>query len=169
MRRPRARKSIRARAPAASSDAVRRLMQAVRSRDTPGERRLRSALFAAGLRFRKHARPESDLRCEADIVFRSRRVCVFVDGCYWHGCPAHFVPPKTNRAWWVEKVEDNRARDARRTRELRERGWIVLRYWGHETKDAADVARIASEVASRVRDRAQDARTTRGRRLFRRR
>ena len=124
--------SIRARAPSASSDRVRRVMQANPSRDTSPEKVLRSRLHKAGLRFRKDAPPVANLRCKADIVFRSARVCVFVDGCFWHGCPQHFRAPKTNRAWWLEKVEDNRVRDREKTRALREHGWTVLRFWEHE-------------------------------------
>ena len=124
--------SIRSRAPIASSPLVRRVMQANRSVDTSLERLLRSALHCRGLRFRKHANVDASLKCRADVVFRQARVCVFVDGCYWHGCPKHFRPPKTNTAWWREKITDNRRRDRNKSAALERRGWTVIRIWEHE-------------------------------------
>jgi DNA mismatch endonuclease (patch repair protein) len=61
-------------------------------------------------------------------------VCLFVDGCFWHGCALHFLLPKTHSAWWREKIEDNRARDERQQRQLEERGWVVVRLWEHEVR-----------------------------------
>ena len=107
-------------------------MQSQRREDTEPERRLRSSLHRKGLRFRKNYVPEESFRCRADIVFLSAKVCVFVDGCYWHGCPDHFSLPQTNKEWWEEKIEGNVRRDARQSRELRQRGWTVLRVWEHE-------------------------------------
>ena len=141
--------SIRSRAPAASSEVIRKVMQSVPSRDTGPEVALRRQLHARGLRFRKDSRPEPDIRCKADIVFTRARVCVFVDGCFWHGCPQHFTPPKTNTEWWLEKIEDNIRRDREQTRRLQENGWIVLRFWEHEVANSA-VDVIAEYVAQTV-------------------
>lgn len=140
--------SIRKRAPAACSDAVRRTMQAVGSQDTSPELQLRSALHRLGLRFRKDAKPVPELRCKADVVFRTARVCVFVDGCFWHGCPRHFRVPKTNSIWWKEKIQDNMRRDARQTRALRARGWRVIRFWEHDL--TADLERSVERVHTAV-------------------
>ena len=126
--------SIRSRAPSASSTLVRRVMRANTSRDTRPERLLRSALHRAGLRFRKDARPVPGVLCKADIVFPRQMVCVFVDGCFWHGCSLHFGTPKTNSAWWAEKIAANVERDARQTELLKEHGWRVVRVWEHELK-----------------------------------
>ena len=98
-------------------------MQAVPSQDTAAEVKLRSGLQRTGLKFRKDNRPVSRVRCKADVVFRLAHVCVFVDGCFWHGCPGHFRVPKTNSNWWKEKIRDNIERDARQNRELEEMGW----------------------------------------------
>lgn len=147
-----ARLSISARAPSASSAAVRRLMQANRSTDTTPERRLRRTLHALGLRFYKHRRPMPSVSCMADIVFPVRRVCVFVDGCFWHGCSRHFILPKTNPAWWHEKISANRERDLRQARALRRAGWTVFRIWEHElTPEGLEkvAANIASSLAGR--------------------
>ena len=67
-----------------------------------------------------------------DFVFRSKRLAVFVDGCFWHGCPRHFIKPKGNAAFWRKKIAANRARDRLVTRTLRAQGWHVLRVWEHE-------------------------------------
>lgn len=121
-------------------------MQANVGRITAAERVLRAALRAEGLRFRTDARPEPELRCTADVVFPGARVCVFIDGCFWHGCPRHFGLPKTNSAWWNEKIAANRARDARQSRLLKRRGWSVLRIWEHQVREET-----APRIVARVR------------------
>lgn len=114
-------------------------MQANRSRDTSIELELRHELYARGLRYRTHYRPIVGLRCTADIAFTRRRIAVFVDGCWWHGCPSHWSPPKANREWWIHKMEINTARDRRNDSVLRAAGWTVVRVWEHESPaDAAD-------------------------------
>jgi DNA mismatch endonuclease (patch repair protein) len=107
-------------------------MRAIPSRDTKPERQLRSALHRLGLRFRKDTDPVPEIRCKADVVFTKKKVCVFVDGCFWHGCPEHYRTPKTNSAWWDEKIQDNVLRDASKSELLEEEGWRVLRFWEHD-------------------------------------
>jgi len=68
-------------------------------------------------------------RVRPDFVFRQQRVVVFVDGCFWHGCPRHATRPKQNRKFWDEKIDRNQQRDRLVTRELRKAGWTVLRLW----------------------------------------
>jgi DNA mismatch endonuclease (patch repair protein) len=123
-------------------------MQATRRRDTEPERALRSVLHRHGLRFRvDHKLP--GLRRRADIVFPRVRVAVFVDGCFWHGCPEHGTWPKANARWWREKIEANQARDQDTNRRLRELGWTIIRVWEHE--EPADAARrIESAVERRT-------------------
>ncbi|MFD5654655.1 very short patch repair endonuclease [Streptomyces sp. NPDC127039] len=130
----------------ASSAARRRNMQAIRSRDTTPERLVRSLVHARGLRYRVAARPLPDLRRTADLVFRPAKVAVFIDGCYWHGCPDHYVAPRTNVGYWSDKVARNVARDRDTDDRLRTAGWTVLRFWEHEA--AEDCAlKIAGTVA----------------------
>jgi DNA mismatch endonuclease (patch repair protein) len=69
-----------------------------------------------------------------DLVFAGKRVVVFLDGCFWHGCPNHYREPRSNAAYWRAKIERNVARDARVTQELVRDGWIVLRFWEHQVK-----------------------------------
>ncbi|MEU6090558.1 very short patch repair endonuclease [Streptomyces sp. NPDC047085] len=132
----------------ASSAARRRNMQAIRSRDTKPEQLIRRLIHARGLRYRVCARPLPDLRRTADMVFRPVKVAVFVDGCYWHGCPEHYIPPRTNSGYWSEKVLRNVARDRDTDRRLNEAGWLVLRFWEHEPSDAC-ADKIAAVVNRR--------------------
>lgn len=138
----------------ASSAARRRNMQAIRSRDTKPERLIRRLVHAQGLRYRVAAKPLPGLRRTADMVFRPARVAVFIDGCYWHGCPEHYVPPKTNSGYWSDKVLRNMTRDRDTDQRLTDAGWLVLRFWEHEPADDC-AARIAAEVERR-RARSRD-------------
>jgi DNA mismatch endonuclease (patch repair protein) len=122
--------------PPASSPAVRASMQGNRRKDTKPEVAVRSLLHRAGLRFRKHVRPLSGLRCEADIVFPRQRVAVFVDGCFWHGCPEHGGRPARNSDYWNAKIARNVARDRRNDDALAAADWTVLRFWEHDDPQA---------------------------------
>ena len=123
-------------------------MLACRSRDTLPELALRSEIHRLGLRYRVSTRPERAVRRTADVVFRAARVAVFVDGCFWHGCPDHFVAPKTNPDYWLSKIKGNVRRDRDTDRALTESGWLVIRVWEHEASKSA-AARIAAEVRFR--------------------
>lgn len=121
-------------------------MQGNRGRDTGAELAVRRLVHAQGLRYRDSARPEPDLRRTADLLFTRARVAVFIDGCYWHGCPEHFTMPATNFDYWSSKIGRNRARDFETTFLLEDRGWLVLRFWEHEAPVAA-----AERIGERVR------------------
>jgi DNA mismatch endonuclease, patch repair protein len=99
-----------------------------------------------GLRFRKHSRPVPHLRCEPDIVFPVQRVAVFVDGCWWHGCPTHWQRPASNESFWLEKVARNTARDRSNDQALIGAGWVVVRVWEHER-----IEDMANRVVEMVR------------------
>src|SRR5689334_14783308 len=94
-------------APPASSDAVARRMSSLGKRDTRPELELRRRLHALGMRYRVDKPLVTNRRRRADITFTSRRIAVFVDGCYWHGCPEHFKQPRANAQWWAEKIARN--------------------------------------------------------------
>lgn len=124
----------------ASSPARRRNMQAIRSRDTAPELAVRRALHSLGFRYRVAIAPEPGLRRRADIVFTKARVAVFIDGCFWHGCPEHGRANfKHNADYWPAKIQSNMARDLDTTARLRGAGWTVMRFWEHEAK--ADVVK----------------------------
>jgi DNA mismatch endonuclease (patch repair protein) len=116
----------------ASSPEVRASMRGNRGRDTEPERHLRALLYARGLRYRVSIRPLPSLRRTADIVFPKARIAVFVDGCYWHGCPEHHRPATKNAEFWLTKINDNKRRDAETNRALADQGWTVVRCWEHE-------------------------------------
>lgn len=132
----------------ASNPRSRQVMLGNRSRDTKPELAVRRACHARGLRYRVDVRPLPSLRRRADLVFPTERVAVFVDGCYWHGCPQHYVASKSNTTYWVEKIERNRERDYNTDAALHAAGWQVVRAWQHEDPDA-----VAEVVAATVRAR----------------
>lgn len=118
-------------------------MRANRSRDTRPELALRRAVHALGLRYRVAARPLPKIRRTADLVFSRAQIAVFLDGCFWHGCPEHHTKAVRNGQYWAEKIERNKARDSDTDQQLKEAGWTVLRIWEHED---------LQEAALRVRD-----------------
>ena len=128
-------------------------MRANRGRDTGPELALRRALHARGLRYRVDHPLPFDRRRRADVLFTRAKVAVFVDGCFWHGCPEHGTTPRTNARFWSDKIGRNRARDADTTARLEAAGWVVLRFWEHDDPDraAADVARAVMHATRRDR------------------
>ncbi|XVX19053.1 very short patch repair endonuclease [Actinomycetota bacterium] len=132
--------------PWASSPAVRKVMQSNKGRDTAPELAVRRLVHARGLRYRVSVRPEPTLRRTADLVFTRARVAVFIDGCFWHGCPEHRTHPRTNATYWADKIESNIARDLDTTARLGETGWTVLRFWQHE-----DPVAVAAAIERAVR------------------
>jgi DNA mismatch endonuclease (patch repair protein) len=123
-------------------------MRANRRRDTSPEITIRSALHALGFRYRVDRPIRVDGRIvRPDLVFVGPRVVVFIDGCFWHGCPQHGELPRANREFWRLKLRANRRRDASQTRILRAHGWSVLRVWEHEPAESA-----TRRIAKRVRD-----------------
>lgn len=124
-------------------------MAAIRRRDTRIERRLRSALWAAGVRGYRVDSPT--VMGRPDIVFTRTRVAVFVDGCFWHRCPQCFQEPKSNTEYWRNKIERNVERDGATNETLIADGWAVVRLWEHEVeKDLADcVRRVETAVRHR--------------------
>ena len=134
-------------APAASSPGVRSRMQKQSSRDTGPEMALRKELHRRGLRYRVHVKVLP--RRTADIVFPRAKVAVFVDGCFWHGCPEHYKGPKQNGRWWGDKIERNRLRDGDTNTRLALDGWVVIRVreCTYSTEWAADWIGISVRCA----------------------
>lgn len=118
-------------------------MQSNKGKDTKPEVALRSAVHALGLRYRVGTRPLKQVRRTADLVFTKAKVAVFLDGCFWHGCPVHHTVAATNAKFWADKVDGNRARDRDTDRRLADAGWLSVRIWEHEEP---------AEAAQRVRD-----------------
>ena len=126
------------------------VMKAVRNRDTAPEIRLRRHLWKMGFRYRKHPRIAAT---RPDLAFMGPRVAVFVDGCFWHGCPRHYVTPVGNGAFWKEKLRRNRKRDQIVAGRLEDEGWMVLRVW------ECDVNRRVDDVLERIQQALKRRRT----------
>lgn len=126
-------------------------MARIRGRDTQPERRLRSLLWARGFRYRLHARR---LPGRPDLVFPARKTVVFVDGCFWHGCPEHYVRPRSRTAFWARKLRENVSRDRAHCLSLEAMGWKVLRVWEHDVMaDPEDTFRGVEAILLRNRRR----------------
>lgn len=123
-------------------------MAAIRSKDTAPELAVRRALHAAGLRYRLHGRR---LPGRPDLVFPRRGVCVFVHGCFWHGCP-HCIDGrravKSNTGYWSAKIAGNKERDERHRTALEAAGWTVLTVWECMTPDRAALGELAATIRS---------------------
>lgn len=133
--------------PKLSSKSASRRMANTGQRDTSAEMKIRRRLHRMGLRYRVDFPVLNRPRRRADIAFTRARVAVFVDGCFWHGCPEHGTWPKSNADFWREKIETNRRRDQDTDERLAAAGWKVIRVWEHEDPDEA-----AERIATAVRE-----------------
>lgn len=129
-----------------------RRMAKIRQKGTAAEVALRRELHRSGLRYRVDFTVLRKPRRVADVAFPGLRIAVFVDGCFWHGCPEHATWPKQNAEFWRQKIEANRIRDADTNSRLRDIGWTVLRFWEHESPLAA------AEIVARLVNSARSAR-----------
>ena len=137
--------------PEPKDDAATRVGRGNRRSGTKPEVALRSTLHRRGLRFRKDypVRVGKRRPLRPDVVFTRARVAVFVDGCFWHGCPEHQVIPRSNRDYWVPKLRRNVERDREVDEALTGAGWQVIRIWEHESDDVAAL-RIEEAVKQRT-------------------
>lgn len=120
-------------------------MSTAKRRDTAAELALRRELHGRGLRYRVAYPVPGQRRRTIDVAFTRAKIAVFVDGCFWHGCPEHGTKPRANSEWWSAKLAANYARDRDTDRLLDDLGWTVVRVWEHETPSTA-----ADRVAARV-------------------
>jgi DNA mismatch endonuclease, patch repair protein len=123
-------------------------MRANRRRDTGPERAVRVLLHARGLRYRVDLpiRIAGQRPVRPDVVFTRVRICCFIDGCWWHGCPEHGRrATSSNHGYWSAKIARNVERDAEQQSALEGAGWTVLRFWEHENPE-----RVAAVVAEAV-------------------
>lgn len=134
--------------PGPSSSTVSERMSRLRRRDTRPEVAVRRLLHALGLRYRVAYAVPGQRRRTIDVAFTRQRVALFIDGCFWHGCPQHGTRPAANAEWWRTKIAANKARDADTSELLGEAGWVVLRFWEHEPPEV-----VADAVRQVVADR----------------
>lgn len=126
-----------------------RRMARVRQKGTVAEVAVRKELYGRGLRYRIDFTVLKKPRRVADIAFPNLRIAVFVDGCFWHGCPTHASWPKHNAEFWRQKIETNRLRDADTDARLLSIGWRVLRFWEHESP--VDIAEAIRRMVAMVK------------------
>lgn len=108
-------------------------MARILAADTSPEKLIRRALWHSGFRYRIQHVVNG---IKTDLAFPKERVALFVDGCFWHGCPEHYVRPRSNPGFWSKKLRQNVERDRRQTQELENNGWQVCRFWEHEVHEA---------------------------------
>jgi len=117
-----------------------KVMSAIRSENTTPEIILRKSLWAKGLRYRKYYCKE-----KIDIAFPSKKLAIFVDGCFWHGCPIHSHLPKSNKSYWLPKLQGNIERAKSKDGRLQKEGWTILHFWEHEIIEIIRVVGIIEE------------------------
>jgi DNA mismatch endonuclease (patch repair protein) len=110
------------------------IMSKIRSTDTQLEKIFRKKLSSFKLKYRKNYK----LLGKPDIVFVSKRLTIFIDSCFWHGCPKHLRIPKSNKSYWIQKIQKNIKRDAYVTNELKKEGWAVMRFWEHDIRNGLE-------------------------------
>jgi DNA mismatch endonuclease (patch repair protein) len=126
-------------------------MSAIHSKNTRPEIILRKVLWSKGLKYRIHYGKEM-----IDIAFPAERLAIFVDGCFWHGCPVHSHLPESNKEYWLPKLKKNIERDAAKSEQLKIEGWHVMRIWEHELSDTGVILRkIQNALEAKNNQRAQ--------------
>ena len=125
-------------------------MLKVRQKGTAPEIAMRRQLYRIGLRYRVNYEVLKKPRRVADVAFLGLKIAVFVDGCFWHGCPEHASWPKQNAEFWRQKIEANRLRDRDTNERLRDEGWKALRFWEHESPVVAAEAVAEVVVSTRL-------------------
>jgi len=123
-----------------------RVMSKIRSKNTQPELQLRKLLWSKGLRgYRIH---NKNLPGNPDIAFSKKKIAIFIDGCFWHGCPICYVEPKTNRDYWLPKIRNTIERDNTQQKELESAGWVVIRIWEHDIKN--DVQNAVDTIIEKI-------------------
>jgi len=126
-----------------------KIMSKIRGKNTKPEILLRKSLFNLGYRYGLNHRFKT-LNFKPDLVLVSRKTCIFVDGCFWHGCPRCYRTPKSNQGYWIQKINRNKERDQEQNRFLRKNGWKVIRIWEHEINE--NLEKTLSKVNSKLQD-----------------
>jgi len=127
-----------------------KVMSAIRSKNTKPELTLRKEFFRCKLRYRLHYGIE-----KIDIAFPKCKIAVFVDGCFWHGCPIHSNLPKTNQNYWLPKLKRNIERDKEQTTRLEAEGWEVLRFWEHDL-DSENIKEVVKKTKNALYRRIEE-------------
>ena len=124
-----------------------RIMSKIRGTDTSPEMLVRRGLFKNGYRYRVNYWFKG-LRFKPDIVMISRKVCIFIDGCFWHKCPICYRQPKSNKRYWIAKINRNMRRDKKQNKFLEKQGWRIIRVWEHEVM--SDLNGVLEKIISYI-------------------
>lgn len=135
-------------------------MAAVKSQNTKFERSFLDEFPLNNLRGIE--RYPTDILGKPDLAHRRGRTAVFIDSCFWHGCPKHLRMPSSNRAYWIQKISRNRARDLRVNKYLRQSGWLVIRIWEHSLKNSRSKKWWRTRVVNQVKLRSRFRGTSQG-------
>jgi len=125
-----------------------KIMSSIRSKETKLEKMIRKELWSRGIRYRKNV---TGLFGSPDIAIKKYKVAIFIDSCFWHGCPIHYRRPCSNTDFWDKKIRKNILRDNIVTDYYIQNGWIILRFWEHDVKKNS--SRIADEIIKMIRKR----------------
>ena len=126
---------------------------------TGPEMAVRRLLFANGLRYRVQYPVPGARRRSIDIAFPGKKIAIFIDGCFWHGCSEHRNIPAHNHDWWQNKIDQNRSRDRDTDEKLRNAGWLVLRVWEHVPTEQI-VSKIIDVIGMQENHRRKYGQTT---------
>lgn len=128
-----------------ASEVRERTMRSVKSQNTKLENKVRKALWSKNIRYRKNVK---DLVGHPDISIKNKKIVVFIDSCFWHGCLEHCRMPHSNESYWNKKIGNNKARDQSVNKYYADKGWTCVRVWEHELRDNFDltVTRIAEII-----------------------
>jgi DNA mismatch endonuclease, patch repair protein len=119
-------------------------MSRIKGRNTKPEILLRKLLWREGYRYSLRG---ADIPGKPDLIFRKRKIVIFIDGCFWHRCPQHFQQPSNNADFWRKKIDSNVMRDRKVDKQLQADGWKVLRFWEHDlTKNPTSVVAIVKRA-----------------------
>lgn len=124
-----------------SKDKRSEIMRLVKSKETKLEQLFRQKLWNAGLRYTKHNENQFG---KPDLMLKRKRIAIFIDSCFWHGCPEHLRVPASNRKYWISKIEGNKNRDKEVNAHYRKSGWRVIRVWEHQ------ISKQLEEVVNRI-------------------
>ncbi|MFA6469825.1 MAG: very short patch repair endonuclease [Bacteroidota bacterium] len=119
----------------------RKNMQNIRSRNTSIEKRIKNEI--SKYRF-KYSQNVSSVFGKPDFVLFKKKIAIFTDSCFWHSCRYHYSIPKTNKKYWIRKLNNNKKRDIIVNRKLKQEGWIVVRIWEHQIKN--DFQKVAKRI-----------------------
>lgn len=120
-------------------------MQAIKSKNTKMESIVCKELWHRGIRFRKNVK---ELPGKPDIAIKKYKIAIFLDSCFWHKCPLHFIRPKSNNSYWDNKIERNINRDKEVNNFYKQNGWHLLRVWEHQFKTKDTQQKVLDEIAT---------------------